>query len=68
MIAQLSCRKCSKSAPISPLLAGVAEADLTVTVRAVYRWLGAVSLSEPRVLSALLAETLARPPDRVGAC
>jgi AcrR family transcriptional regulator len=37
------------------------DVDLTQTVRSFYHWLATVFLTEPRVLSAVLAETLARP-------
>jgi len=40
---------------------GGSPGDLTATVRAVYRSLAQLYLREPRVLSAVLAETLARP-------
>ncbi len=46
---------------LDEVLDGAAAAGLTETVRAVYRALAQLYLQEPRVLSAVLAETLARP-------
>ena len=46
---------------IEAVIAGSSDADLTETVTAVYRALAQLYLQEPRVLAAVLAETLARP-------
>jgi AcrR family transcriptional regulator len=46
---------------VREVIAGSSQADLVVTVRAVYRLLADRYLQEPRVLAAVLAETLARP-------
>jgi AcrR family transcriptional regulator len=46
---------------VQEAIAGSSRADLVVTVRAVYRLLADMYLQEPRVLAAVLAETLARP-------
>jgi AcrR family transcriptional regulator len=46
---------------IEAVINGSSDADLTETVRAVYGALAQLYLQEPRVLSAVLAETLARP-------
>jgi AcrR family transcriptional regulator len=40
---------------------GSSKAELAETVRGIFRWLTSVYLQEPRVLAAVLAETLARP-------
>jgi AcrR family transcriptional regulator len=42
-------------------IAAASDTDLVDTVRAIYRLLVSVFLDEPRVLAAVLAETLARP-------
>ncbi len=46
---------------IEGVVAGSSSAELTQTVRAIYRSLADLYLREPRVLSAVLAETMARP-------
>ena len=46
---------------IDGVITGSSDADLTETVTAVYRALAQLYLREPRVLPAVLAETLARP-------
>ena len=46
---------------VEALVSGAPDGELTETVGAVYRSLAQLCLQEPRVLSAVLAETLARP-------
>ena len=49
------------SLDLEDVIAGSSDAGLAETVRAVYRALAKLYLREPRVLPAVLAETLARP-------